>query len=117
MKDFKELEVWKKSIDLVVEVYRLTKLLPDNEKYTLSDQIRRATISIPSIISEGFSRQTTKEYIQFLYIALGSSAKLETQLILTNRLHHTPIDSLIFQILNIRKMLSKLISILKRRLS
>ncbi len=117
MNDFKELEVWQKSIDLVIDIYSLTKQLPDHEKYSLSDQIRRAAISIPSNIAEGYSRQTTKEYIQFLYIALSSASELETQLIIINRIYSIDTDSLILKTSDIKKMLNKLISVLKRRLS
>ena len=117
MNDVKELEVWQKSISLVIDVYDLTKRLPDIEKYTLSDQIRRAVISIPSNISEGFNRQTTKEYVQFLYIALGSASELETQLIIIDKVFSINTDSLILKISDIRKMLNKLISILRKRLS
>lgn len=117
MNDFKELEVWQKSISFVVDIYDLIKRLPDSEKYALTDQIRRAAISIPSNISEGFNRQTTKEYIQFIYIALGSASELETQLIIINKIYSINTDYLILTISDIRKMLNKLISALKRRLS
>ena len=79
---YQDLEVWKKSIDFVEQIYRLVKQLPKEETYALSDQMRRAAASIPSNIAEGANRKTTKEYIQFLYIALGSAAELETQLII-----------------------------------
>ena len=81
---YQDLEVWKKSIDFVEQIYRLVKQLPKEETYALSDQMRRAAVSIPSNIAEGANRKTTKEYIQFLYIALGSTAELETQLIIGN---------------------------------
>ena len=82
MNSYQDLEVWKKSIDFVEQIYRLVKQLPKEETYALSDQMRRAAVSIPSNIAEGANRKTTKEYIQFLYIALGSAAELETQLII-----------------------------------
>ena len=84
MNSYQDLEVWKKSIDFVEQIYRLVKQLPKEETYALSDQMRRAAVSIPSNIAEGANRKTTKEYIQFLYIALGSTAELETQLIIGN---------------------------------
>ena len=69
--DHKDLEVWKKSMDLVVKVYQITKLFPDTEKYGLTSQMRRAAVSIPSNIAEGATRKGDKELIQFLYISIG----------------------------------------------
>ena len=83
---YKDLIVWQKAMDLVVEVYSITKLLPHDEQYGLSTQLRRAVVSVPSNIAEGNSRNTTKEYIQFLNIALGSKAEVETQLEICLRL-------------------------------
>lgn len=68
----KDLEVWKKSMDLVEDVYALSKFFPNDEKFGLTNQIRRASVSVPSNISEGAARKSDKEFIQFLYIALGS---------------------------------------------
>ena len=82
----KDLEVWKKSMDLVVEVYKLMKQLPENEKYGLTSQIKRSSISIPSNIAESAARASTKEFIRFLDIASGSLSELETQLLLLERL-------------------------------
>lgn len=76
---YKDLIVWQKAMDLVVLTYRIVKLLPKEENYALSDQMRRAAVSIPSNIAEGQSRNSTKEYIQFLSIAKGSNAELQTQ--------------------------------------
>ena len=86
IKSFKDLSLWKKSIDFVASVYLLVKQLPKEETYALSDQIRRAVVSIPSNIAEGSGRNTTKEYIQFLYIALGSASEVETQIIIWQRI-------------------------------
>ena len=82
MNSYKELVVWQKSIELVKEIYGLVKLLPKEETYALSDQMRRAVVSIPSNIAEGFARKSTKEFVNFLSIALGSNAEIETQLII-----------------------------------
>ncbi|MFV8360212.1 four helix bundle protein [Flavobacterium sp. LS1P3] len=76
--DHKDLDVWKRSMDLVVKVYQITKLFPDTEKYGLSSQMRRAAVSIPSNITEGAARKGDKEFIQFLYISIGSLSELET---------------------------------------
>ena len=80
MHNYKNLVVWQKSIDLVVEVYRLTKKFPSEELYSLTDQLKRAVVSVPSNIAEGSARKTSKEFVQFLYIARGSKAEVETQL-------------------------------------
>ena len=85
-KTFKELIVWQKAMDLATSVYSLVKVLPKEETYVLSDQIRRAAVSIPSNIAEGHARQTSKEFIQFLCIDRGSRAELETQLLLAKSL-------------------------------
>ena len=76
----RDLDVWKNGIELVKKIYILTKDSPKEEIYTLTSQIRRSAISIPSNIAEGAARNSKKEFIQFLYIALGSAAELETQL-------------------------------------
>ena len=80
MHNFKELLVWQKARNFVKDIYTLTKNFPADEKFGLTQQIRRASISIPSNISEGHMRRSKKEYIQFLSIAQGSIAELETQL-------------------------------------
>ncbi|MBU1863225.1 MAG: four helix bundle protein [Candidatus Omnitrophica bacterium] len=82
MKSFKQLKIWQKGIEIVKDVYVITKKFPKEELYGLTSQMRRAAISLPSNIAEGFKRFHNKEYIQFLYIALGSAAELETQLII-----------------------------------
>ena len=79
---YKELVVWQKAMELVAEIYHIVKLLPKEELYVLSDQMRRAAISIPSNIAEGQSRNSTKEFVQFLAIAKGSNAELQTQCLL-----------------------------------
>lgn len=84
----KNLEVWKKSMDLVEVVYALTLMFPDTEKFGLTNQMRRAVVSIPSNIAEGAARKSDKELIQFLHIALGSLAELETQYLIAVRLKY-----------------------------
>ena len=86
MKSYKELTVWQKSFNLALEVYRLTKNFPREEIYGLVNQIRRAAITIPSNIAEGYCRQHQKEYIQFLTIAFASGGELETQLLIAKEL-------------------------------
>ncbi|MGE0468471.1 MAG: four helix bundle protein [Nitrospira sp.] len=77
--NFRDLEVWKLGKDIVLGVYRATALFPKDEVYGLTAQMRRASVSIPSNVAEGFNRVHNKEYRQFLYVALGSCAELETQ--------------------------------------
>ena len=86
IKNFKDLNVWQKSMDLVVEIYRLIESLPNIENNALSNQMRRAAVSIPSNIAEGYSRYSDNELVQYLYIAKGSAAELETQLLIAERL-------------------------------
>jgi len=117
MNDYKDLKVWQEAIDLVEEIYKIINSFPKNETYALADQLKRAAVSIPSNISEGASRNTLKEYIQFLYIALGSSSEVETQLIIAERLGYVEnIGSIFEQITKVRKMLNKLINTLKQKL-
>jgi four helix bundle protein len=84
--DHKELDVWKKGMDLVAEVYTWTKSFPSEEKYGLISQMRRAAVSIPSNIAEGSARRGDKELLYFVNIAIGSISELETQFILAIRL-------------------------------
>ena len=115
---FKDLTVWQKSIDFVASVYLLVKQLPKEETYALSDQIRRAVVSIPINIAEGFGRNSIKEYIQFLYIALGSASEVETQIIIGQKIgYFQNIDKYIEDITEIKKMLNGLISSLKRKIN
>ena len=82
VRNYRELNVWQKAMELTVEIYKLVKKLPQEELHALSNQMRRAAVSIPSNIAEGQARNSTKEFIQFLSIARGSNAELETQLLL-----------------------------------
>jgi len=86
VKSYKELTVWKKAMDLVEEGYKITRMLPKSETFGLCSQMQRAAIAIPSNIAEG-SKRKQKEYIQFLSIAHGSAAELETQVNLVKRLY------------------------------
>ena len=86
--NYKELKVWQKSMDLAEEIYKLTSKLPLDETYGLISQLKRACVSIPSNIAEGQMRHTTKEYINFLCIARGSNAEIETQLLLCHRIKY-----------------------------
>ena len=114
--DHKELDVWKASIELVLDVYNLTKSFPKEEIYGLTSQLRRAATSVPSNIAEGAARSSDKEFIQFLYIALGSLAEVETQMIIAEKLRY--IDKLteaLNRIVAIKQMLLGLIRHLKNK--
>lgn len=78
--NFKDLKIWQKAMELTMEIYSLVRLLPKEETYALSDQMRRAAVSIPSNIAEGQGRGSDKEFIQFLYFSRGSILELSTQL-------------------------------------
>lgn len=86
MHNFRNLKIWEESIDLTEQIYILTSNFPDTEKYGLTSQMRRCSISIPSNIAEGSSRSSPKEFQHFLSISLGSAFELFTQLELANRL-------------------------------
>ena len=119
MKTHKDLDVWNKAMDFVVLLYKKTKDFPKDEIYSLTNQMRRAAVSIPSNIAEGASRQSNKEYIQFLYIARSSAKELETQLIIANRLEYLSEEdftNLNQDLVNIAKMLTGLINYRKKKL-
>jgi four helix bundle protein len=80
IKSFRDLDVWRLGKEIVLEVYQASKTFPKEEQYGLVNQMRRAAVSVPSNIAEGFIRLHNREYRQFLYMALGSCAELETQL-------------------------------------
>ncbi len=86
IKTHKDLLVWKKSIDLVEQIYTFTKQFPKEELYGITNQMRRYAVSIPANIAEGSGRKNKAEFIQFLHIALGSASELETHLIISQRL-------------------------------
>ena len=115
----KDLDVWKLAINLVTDVYKKTKQFPSDEKFGLTNQIRRAAVSVPSNIAEGSARNSNKEYIQFLYISLGSITELETQFIIAQNLEYISqddFDSLTIQIETISKLLMGLIRYRKGKL-
>ncbi len=88
IKNFKDLKIWQEGIELVEEIYRITKEFPKEELYGIVNQIRRSAVSLPSNIAEGFMRHHNKEFKQFLFIALASSAEVETQLIISKKLRY-----------------------------
>ena len=88
IKNFQDLRIWQKGIEVVKNIYIMTKKFPKEELYGLTSQMRRSAVSIPSNIAEGFRRYHNKEYRQFLYITMGSCAELETQIIIANELNY-----------------------------
>ena len=112
MTNHKDLDVWKKSIAFVKEIYEITKWFPKEEIYGLTNQLRRASVSIPSNIAEGAARKGKVEFSRFLYIALGSLSEVETQLIISKEIEFIDkkkLDDLILELTSIRKMLIGLI--------
>ena len=108
---YRDLEVWKLSIDFVKKVFQVTHNFPASEKFGLINQIRRAAVSIPSNIAEGQGRNSTKEFRQFLAISLGSLAELETQLIIAKEIEYLTqngLDALLSPLDRIRKMIKGL---------
>ncbi|HEX8177058.1 MAG TPA: four helix bundle protein [Pyrinomonadaceae bacterium] len=115
---YKDLLVWQKGITLVKQVYQITQKLPDEEKFGLISQMRRAAVSLPSNIAEGQARHTTGEFIQFISNAEGSLAELDTQLILAVELKYCESEDAnpaFTQIYELRKMLNALRRKLQQR--
>ena len=115
LNSYKDLIVWNRSIELVKEIYRVTSLLPKSELYGLTAQMRRAAVSIPSNIAEGYTRKHRQEYIQFIRIAFGSGAELETQLTIAKTLELAPaqeFDNAEKLLKEVMRMLNKLINTL-----
>ena len=118
MKSHKDLDVWKRSIALVSVIYAVTKDFPKEELYGITSQIRRAAVSIPSNISEGAARYHNKEFVQFLYITLGSLSELETQIIVSEKLNYISnaiSEKIQNELSDIRKMVLGLISHLRKK--
>lgn len=117
-KPHKQLDAWTTAIELAQLVYKTTDKFPAKEQFGLTNQARRAAISIPSNIAEGAARQTKKEFIQFLYIAKGSLSELDTQLELARRLEYLgqrELESLVEMLERVDKMLSGLIRHLRTK--
>ena len=116
---YRDLEVWKKSRALVKQVYQLTQGFPKEEIYGLTSQLRRAVVSVPSNIAEGHSRSGTRDFIQFISLAIGSLAEVETQLLLAQDLDYLKeieIKNTIENIHELQRMLHGLRTALKAKL-
>jgi four helix bundle protein len=83
IKTYRDLKIWQKSMELVKDIYLLLSLYPDSEKFNLQTQIKRAAVSIPSNIAEGFGRNTNKDFQRFLYFSLGSIFEIQTQILIS----------------------------------
>ena len=116
MKTHKDLDIWKIGIQLVDDIYHMTRNFPENEKFGITSQIRRSAISIPSNIAEGAARSSKKEFIQFLYISLGSLSELETQLIISKKLKYLKNDDILQEIEGLRKKMLNFIKFQKTKL-
>ncbi|HQT95656.1 MAG: hypothetical protein B7Z61_14005 [Acidobacteria bacterium 37-71-11] len=113
VRNFRELRIWQRAMDLLPRIYCLARTLPRFEQFALADQIRRAAVSVPTNIAEGQARGHTKEFIRFLLIARGSLAELQTLLLITERLEyvaHEDTALLDQQLLSILMPLSALIN-------
>ena len=105
MLSFKELIVWQKSMDLAKQVYDISRKLPSEERYGLASQMQRCAVSIPSNIAEGNKINTARDYVQFLRIASGSAAELETQLLLARNIYTLEISKELAILEEVQKML------------
>ena len=118
LKNFKELTVWQKAYQLCLIIYRLTKGYPKEEIYGLTSQMRRAALSVPCNIAEGYGRKTTPDYLRLLYIAYGSVCELETQILLSVDLGYIQgqgIETLRDNIAEVERMLKALIKSLENK--
>lgn len=118
LKSYRELEVWQRSMDLVVDVYRLTRAFPGDERYGLTSQVRRAAVSVPANIAEGYERTHRGDYLRHLSIARGSLAEVETHLAIATRLKLVQREETLEtwnSTQEIGRMLRRLIQSLKRK--
>ncbi|PKM15510.1 MAG: four helix bundle protein [Gammaproteobacteria bacterium HGW-Gammaproteobacteria-2] len=116
---FRELEVWQLAMGLAKSVYEITAGFPRDERYGLTSQIQRSAVSIPSNIAEGNARMSTRDYARFVAVALGSTAELQTQLLLSRELGlgaSTPIDEALAMCDRVGRMLQRLHQALRRKL-
>ena len=114
-KTHKDLDVWNLAMELAVEAYTLSRTFPQEERYGLALQMRRSAVSIASNVAEGAARNSRKEFIRFLYFSLGSTAELETQILLAHRLGYLlPQTSVLSRVELVRKLLLGLLRSLKR---
>jgi four helix bundle protein len=119
VRNYRDLAVWQKGMDIVLAVYQVTKSFPDDERFGLTSQLRRAAVSVPANIAEGHARSSTKDYLRYISIAIGSLAETATFIELAGRLNYSDIAELrkIFEMTaEERRMLRALQKSLRRRL-
>lgn len=109
MHNFRKLDIWSKSMDLVTEIYQLTNTFPSNERFGLISQMQRSAVSIPTNIAEGSAKSSNKDFARFLEMSIGSSLELETELTIALNLKY--IDSMVFEsiqnkIIELQKMIT-----------
>ncbi len=112
---YTDLLIWQKGMDLVTSSYELVKMLPEEEKFNLSSQVKRSAVSIPSNIAEGFGRRSTKSFANFLNIALGSLYELETQIEIIKRIYGADTSEIRANSEQLKKMIYSLIQKLENR--
>ena len=117
MKTHRDLDLWQKSIDYVISIYKYLDNFPSTEKFALSSQIKRAAVSIPSNIAEGAARSSDKKFLRFLYYSMGSISELETQLIIAKKLKYINDNKLFSRLGEIKHLLLGLIKFLKNRIA
>ncbi|MBK9632924.1 MAG: four helix bundle protein [Bacteroidetes bacterium] len=120
MASYKNLIVWQKAIEFVTVIYKTTKLFPSDEKFNLITQINRAVISVPVNIAEGYGRESSKNYLQFLRISRGSILELETLLLISKNLNYLPIkdyEKLTENLNEISKLLQGLIKSIQNKIA
>ena len=118
MRNFRNYKIWTESISFTTQIYKIVSDFPSFERYGLSDQLRRASVSIPSNIAEGAARDSEREFIHFLNISLGSAFEVETQLQIAYNLEYISnetFDMLLSQLHLIEKQINELISVIKRQ--
>ncbi len=118
MRDFRKYDIWQDGIELSTEIYRLTNSFPKEEIYSLSNQLQRATVSIPSNIAEGSSRESELEFAHYLEISLGSAYEVETQILIAYNLSYIDEkqkDYIFHKLQSIEKRISNLINLLRKR--
>jgi four helix bundle protein len=118
VQDYQELQVWQKSMDLVVSIYEVTRVFPRDELYGLTSQIRRAVVSVPSNIAEGQGRGSSREFAHFLSVSRGSLKELETQTMVARRLGYIEADReamLLAEIRSVGRLLTSLWKSVRRQ--
>lgn len=115
VKRYEDLIAWQKGYALVLSIYRETKLFPADERFGLTQQLRRAAVSIPSNIAEGFGRHTRSDYLRFLDMALGSAYEIQTQLKIANDLNYLENTTIHEEVAELERVLNGLIRSLRRK--